>query len=671
MIVLVPLSIALVLFAVQRRMDAEAQAERAVTQSAVAVERILNQTSTMLGVVVDSIANDDVGTWLAEQNVGLLDERLHEIFTSQTAISGAAGQMVDFLIAVDPDGNVVANAGREPDVTDDASLTGWADIGVAVSRRDGIAGAILSGRELKSTDDRTIGFLAAGHWVDEQQTAMLPHPAGGGVVTLAAGRTWAAAPAPSQLDPASLARSGDRLVAERVDGDPLLARQVDGIDAGGAQVIVWGPTDGSLDVLPILTVMALTAVVAAFAGWMLAGSVLAPIGRAVDAASSIAEGHLGRQVVIGGGGRELVDLGDALNAMSAQLTQRVGELERSRDELRGSLNRLGETLSSSLDLDRTLAVVTETAMETLSADKAALMLFTPERDALYGKVGRGVGDGVPRLRPGQGRLGWVAAEGVAVRVEDGMDPDADMPLPLADEPFSVRQLLVPLVGRGETLGVLSLMREDPAAGDFRQEDLETLQSFAAQAAVALENVLLHEEAQRRSLTDPLTGLWNFRHFEAQAARELQSAIRFERPLSLLVLDVDHFKDVNDRHGHQAGDDVLRELARRIRESARTPDLVARYGGEEFTALLPGADSQGAYVSAERMRRRLADAPYEVGAGSLPVDVTCSIGIASYPEHADSVTALLRRADEALYRAKAAGRNRVIVSGAPMSEKSTG
>ncbi|MGH8885073.1 MAG: diguanylate cyclase [Egibacteraceae bacterium] len=338
---------------------------------------------------------------------------------------------------------------------------------------------------------------------------------------------------------------------------------------------------------------------------------------------------------------------------------RLVRLGPSRDELRGSLSRLGQTLSSSLDLGRTLAVVVETAMDTLAADRAVLMLLTPERDALYPKVGRGVGTRVPRVRLGQGLAGWVAQTGTGLR----LPADADRaPPPCPGEPAGRNQLLVPMPGYGcHVIGVLSLIRGDEAP-PFTQNDFDTIMGFAAQASVAIENVMLHREAQRLSVTDPLTGLWNLRYLQIQADRELEGAMRFQRPLSLAIIDVDHFKAVNDRLGHQAGDEVLAEVARRIRDSTRVPDVVARYGGEEFVVLLPGTDLAGAVATAERIREAVAAAPVAVGTGNGPVEplsVTCSGGVSSFPVHGQTLAGLLRVGDAALYAAKAQGRNRIV------------
>lgn len=663
-IVLIPLGIGLLSLAGELRGDQQAAAQRETAFSAQAVAQALNRSSMTLGIAVDTIVDNDTAQLMDQDDREALNAVLQRLFT-------AAQGVVDFVVVADTAGDVVGQAGQEAVVQGTVAAFSYAQIAQAASDRQGVPGAIVAGRELTDEAGVTIGYIVAGNWIDRNEMATLPYPPGGGIAVLTGDTVWASSDLGTQIDPESVVEQGGELTATDANGAALVVDEVDEVDLAGARILVWQPT-GTLSAgsTVVLGIALPAAFIAALAGWLLAGSVVTPITRVAVAARAIAAGDLGRTVVVDGGGHEIEELGLALNTMSTQLMQRVTEMERSRDELRGSLSRLGETLSSSLDLDRTLTVVTETAMETLRADAAILMLFTPERDVLYAKVGRGVGEAVPRLRPGQGRLGWIAAEALAVRLSSAhaMNPESDdLPAPMSEEPHSDRQLLVPMVGRGETLGVLSLMRTIDDGMDFRDEDLETLQSFAAQAAVALENVLLHEEAQRRSLTDPLTGLWNFRHFQTQAARELESAVRFDRPLSLLVLDVDHFKNINDRLGHQAGDEVLRELARRLRESARAPDLVARYGGEEFVVLLPGADTEAARITAERVRLALSTTEYDLGPEFEPVVVTTSIGVASYSQHATDVTMLLRFADDALYGAKATGRDRVVVSGTILTD----
>ncbi|MBV9292436.1 MAG: GGDEF domain-containing protein [Frankiales bacterium] len=255
----------------------------------------------------------------------------------------------------------------------------------------------------------------------------------------------------------------------------------------------------------------------------------------------------------------------------------------------------------------------------------------------------------PRIPVGEGVTGCVAAQGEAVRgrVGDGLELS-----PL--EPTATELISVPMRTNSGVLGVLNLYdRED--GKPFDAGDLDTIRTFAGQAAVAIDNVFLHQEAQRLSVTDGLTGLGNYRFFQQMLAREVERASRFGRELALLMLDLDLFKNVNDVHGHQVGDEVLLELANRVRHEVREVDIVARYGGEEFVVILPETGPEGAGHTAERICTAVRGRPFTVG--DLGLSITVSIGVAVYPAAGDSPATLVRSADEALYAAKREGRDR--------------
>ena len=174
----------------------------------------------------------------------------------------------------------------------------------------------------------------------------------------------------------------------------------------------------------------------------------------------------------------------------------------------------------------------------------------------------------------------------------------------------------------------------------------------------MENARLFDEVQRLATLDGLTGTYNRRHFMDLAQREYDNARRFGHPLTAMMLDVDHFKRINDRHGHHVGDQVLRALAERCRGALRSVDVLGRYGGEEFAIVLPGTTQHNAAtVLAERIRKRVADEPIKTDDGA--VKVTVSVGVAELDAEMRGPEDLLKRADAALYEAKQAGRNRVV------------
>jgi len=218
--------------------------------------------------------------------------------------------------------------------------------------------------------------------------------------------------------------------------------------------------------------------------------------------------------------------------------------------------------------------------------------------------------------------------------------------------------LVPIIRRDVVLGALIL--EAHEVNDFGPDITEELAVLLAVAAGALELAWSYGEVDKRSRTDPLTGLYNRAHFGEQLEEKLEFASRHEQPVSLVMVDVDHFKRVNDTFGHEAGDAVLRRVAALIQEEVRSTDVCARYGGEEIAVLLPGTPSESARELAERLRERIAsNVAFHKGAG---IPVTASFGVATYPEAVTVRDDLFPRADEALYRAKADGRNCVRVHG---------
>jgi PleD family two-component response regulator len=233
-------------------------------------------------------------------------------------------------------------------------------------------------------------------------------------------------------------------------------------------------------------------------------------------------------------------------------------------------------------------------------------------------------------------------------------------------------MAVPLMAREEPLGLLLLAAGDSRAYDHGRADLAT--ALVGQAMVAYENARLFAQVQHLATVDDLTGVANRRHFFELAARELARARRHGRGLAAMMIDIDNFKRVNDRHGHQVGDDVIRTVARRLDRFARSYDVLGRYGGEEFALLLwtddPGPNGEPSpdqdttadpepRQAAERLRASIGDVPIPVRTGSLTV--TVSIGVAMLEPGDEVIGDLLARADRRLYEAKNAGRNRVSTS----------
>ncbi len=335
--------------------------------------------------------------------------------------------------------------------------------------------------------------------------------------------------------------------------------------------------------------------------------------------------------------------------MAQQVSTYVDELEHSRREFRLALTRLGHALEASDDRRTLLDVVLESTQAILRADHA--VFFADRGSHLVAALARGATDILDaRIDRGSGLVGWVASHGEPARWPEGPAP------PAPPEPDTAVALAVPLQAGGRLFGVLGLYgRPRP----FTADDLATISDFARQAQASIDHTFAHEEARRLSITDGLTGLWNRRHLDLRCSEELDRAARFGEEFALVMCDIDDFTEVNNRHGHQAGDAVLVEVSNRLSASTRQVDLVARYGGEEFLLLLPRTGRVGALEVAEKVRVAITDRPVCTDAEAIPL--TISLGVACHPEHGRTVAALTAAADAALYRAKRSGKNRVCVA----------
>ncbi|MBI2380016.1 MAG: sensor domain-containing diguanylate cyclase [Gammaproteobacteria bacterium] len=309
-----------------------------------------------------------------------------------------------------------------------------------------------------------------------------------------------------------------------------------------------------------------------------------------------------------------------------------------------------------------LELLLQAAPQELQVDAVSLSLFDPEgvlRELLAGHADS-VAERSPNLRFVDDAANLHALSGGPGAAQTG--PLTPSCAPLFSETGLRSAARLNLERHGVLIGSLHIASRDPRrfTADMATDYVERL---AAIIAVCLDNAVQHEQLRRLSLIDVLTKAHNRRSFDRELERELNRACRERSTLSCLMLDLDHFKSVNDLHGHQTGDRALRVLAHAIRQELRQTDLLARYGGEEFAVLLPNTDPVSAFHIAERIRRRTAATPIYLDKGSLMM--TISVGLASWhPDEATSILPpqlphkLLDAADKALYQAKALGRDRV-------------
>ncbi len=346
----------------------------------------------------------------------------------------------------------------------------------------------------------------------------------------------------------------------------------------------------------------------------------------------------------------------------------IGSRERLIAELRSNLTRtealyqLGRSLTSLESLDALLQKVVDSAATALPADRVSVIILDVVaqrvRQVVRGGSGRDQVEDVDFAELAQGLTGWVLRE-----QQPALSPKES---PDLREGARARQrrtdtvcgaiMVAPLIHREQVFGTITAINR-PDERDFTADDLELLVTMASQAATAIANAHLFQEVQEQAITDSLTGFYNRRGFFTRGDRALVRAALEGRPLALIMLDIDHFKHINDRYGHAAGDAVLRAVAARCQANTRTSDLLARLGGDEFALLLPHASLALARQIAERIRAAVADNPITTATGV--VAVTLSLGVALPADGDTGLEALLIRADNALYTAKAAGRNRVM------------
>jgi diguanylate cyclase (GGDEF)-like protein len=349
---------------------------------------------------------------------------------------------------------------------------------------------------------------------------------------------------------------------------------------------------------------------------------------------------------------------------NARLHSAVQETVRELD----ALLTANKALLSTLELDQLLHNILAAAVEAIpNAEMGTISLADPLSEQLRVRAVYGYSD--PRIQTlsfswNEGYSGKALRENQPLLLSDTDVVQHLVPITEIAETISIRSAivapLVPKASAGRPYGVISLDATHPNA--FTPADLRILVAFANTAAAAIDNARLHAEVQRLAVTDSLTGLANPRAFEHALATEAHRAGRYGHPLSLIIMDIDAFKNFNDEYGHLAGNERLKAIANVLHETVRDPDLPARYGGEEFALLLPHTGKGGAISLAERIRVAAEAASPRAPASGEPVSgYTLSLGVATFPEDARSAQQLLLAADNAELAAKRSGKNRVCTA----------
>lgn len=327
------------------------------------------------------------------------------------------------------------------------------------------------------------------------------------------------------------------------------------------------------------------------------------------------------------------------------------------------LYNLSQAVNFIDDLKRLLKVILSKALETIGAEKGSLMLYDFSDSTLQVKVVYGLEDKkleldinsgaveCSKLKSGEGIAGNVFVNKKSIITNLGQNDPRFMKVPSLAKTSSL--LCVPLITKSEAIGVINISNK---LGNklFNKQDLEFMEALANQAAIAIDNAKLYELATK----DGLTKLYIYRHFCSLLENEFKRAQRYNHVLSLLMMDIDNFKEINDTYGHPVGDQVLREISAVIVETVRKIDIPARYGGEEFSIILPETNSKDARIIAQRLRENISKIQVTTKDGGV-VKPTISIGISDYPGCAVDENSLVELADVALYNAKRSGKNCVF------------
>ena len=405
-----------------------------------------------------------------------------------------------------------------------------------------------------------------------------------------------------------------------------------------------------------LVVLLATALIARRQSRRLEAAVVAPVDDILDTIGRVRDGDLNARPTPQGP-EELREISAGLTDMTGSLAEARASSEARQAELAEQAQRLDRVLTmsrevaGSLNLVYVLRAVAASALSLGPFSRVVIWLLDEAEGRLNGAYdsAAGDGDGPTDIELGRDLVGQAAKYGRTVaRGSDNVfrtNLHHDIP---------VSGVAVPMVVGARVTGVLKCFFNAPA--ELSEMTVEVLETLASQAATAVEAARLHERTEQLSQTDALTRLFNRRRLDTDMQSEVYRAVRYARPLSFIMLDIDHFKRFNDRYGHQRGDEALEMVAKVLADTARESDTAYRFGGEELSVLCRETDIAGATELAERLRaaieRRME-----------PEGVTASFGVAAVDPEVSSPEELVEAADRALYEAKAAGRNRVAVAGA--------
>ncbi len=340
----------------------------------------------------------------------------------------------------------------------------------------------------------------------------------------------------------------------------------------------------------------------------------------------------------------------------------VGDQFRKTAERLAILTDIVKTANSILEPRKVIDTIMAKVQQLIPSEAWSMLMVDEERKELafelaLGEKGKDVSSF--RVKIGEGIAGWVAETGKPTIVNDvSKDPRFASRFD-SETHFKTRSILcAPLISRGRTIGVVQVINR--VGGKFTKIDLDLLLTLVEPCAIAIENAVLFQRTEQLTITDDLTKLFNSRYLNLYLTREIKRCKRHGIPLSVIFLDLDGFKGVNDQYGHLAGSKTLTEVGAILAEAVRESDILARYGGDEFVAVLPETPASGALVIAERIRKSIESHAFLKEQG-VEARISASFGIASYPDHALTPEGLIQKADQAMYRVKERDKNGIEVA----------
>ena len=357
---------------------------------------------------------------------------------------------------------------------------------------------------------------------------------------------------------------------------------------------------------------------------------------------------------------EIGRLSAGFNSMTSSLEVTKKELDRHLLEL-FTLYNISKTMNSTFEMEELLNRIVKDISESMKIDRIIIMLISKAKEELFIASSTGFESNIAldfRVKLGKGLYGKAALTGKSVLIEEVDRSKNISPHDIFDS--RVNSILVaPFMRRAEVLGLICGYKDKP--NKLSDSDMQLFDSVAEHVCVALENARLFEETKMLAITDGLTGLFNKRYFQDKLEMEMERARRKKHDLSLILLDLDNFKFYNDTNGHPAGDALLQELAPLIQSSVRKIDIACRYGGEELAIILPETDKSGAAIIADVLLKKINSYPFHNREKQPLGCISASIGVSSFPEDAGNLEVLVKKADEALYKAKFEGKNRVTTA----------